>query len=103
MSMTNRYRWLTSIEGKSPRKSRINSANKSMKAAPKTIPVPKPIPDQIMRIEDRIVARALALWHGKGRARRNAVNVWLQVEREPLAPESKLCRSVKGRLMVKTD
>jgi hypothetical protein len=74
-----------------------------MKAAPKTIPVPKPLPDQIMRIEDRIMARALALWHGKGQARRNAVNAWLQAERELLAPESNPCRSVKGRLMAKTD
>jgi len=73
-----------------------------MKAALKTVPVPKPLPDQFMRIEDRIMARALALWHGKGRGRRSAPDAWLQAERELLPPESKRRRFAKSRTSIKT-
>jgi len=72
-----------------------------MKAASKTIPVAGPLSDEFMRIEDRIMARALALWHGKGRGHRSAADAWLQAERELLLPESKRRRSVKSRPVVK--
>jgi len=55
-----------------------------MKAAPKTMPAPKAFTDQVARIEDRIMARALALWHESGRGRRSALDAWLQAERELL-------------------
>jgi len=52
------------------------------------MPGPKPYPNQSMRIEDRIMARALALWHEGGRGRRNALDAWFQAERE-LLPQKK--------------
>ena len=41
--------------------------------------------DERMQLEDQIMERALALWHKKGYAHRNALNALLQAEREILA------------------
>jgi hypothetical protein len=52
----------------------------------------RPIPDlaglppgEPMQLEDQIMERALALWHKKGHAHRNALNALFQAEREILA------------------
>ena len=43
--------------------------------------------DENMRMEGRIMARALALWHGMGRGRRNALDAWPYAERGVSAPK----------------
>jgi len=53
-----------------------------MKAIPNLVDLPL---DEYMQLEDRIMERALALWHKEGHAHRNAPDALLQVEREILA------------------
>jgi hypothetical protein len=57
-----------------------------MKTTAKIIALWADVPsDERVQLEDQIMERALMLWHKKGHAHRNALNAWLQAEREILA------------------
>jgi hypothetical protein len=59
---------------------------KTMKTTTRPIPNLAGLPsDERMQLEDQIMERALALWHKKGHAHRNALNALLQAEREIMA------------------